>query len=49
MEVTESDIMIDFNSNNKARGLLTKAQRYAQEANEEALLAEINDRLRQIA
>ena len=44
-----ADIMIDFNSNNKARGLLTKAQRYAQAANEEALLTEINERLKQIA
>ena len=44
-----ADIMLDFNSTNKARGLLTKAQHYAQEAKEEALLEEINDRLRQIA
>ena len=44
-----ADIMIDYNSNNKARGLLNKAQHYAQAANEEALLNEINDRLKQIA
>ena len=44
-----ADIMIDFNSNNKARGLLNKAQHYAKEANEEALLNEINERLKQIA
>jgi len=40
-----ADIMLDYNSNNKARGLLNKAQRYATEANDEVLLNEINDRL----
>ena len=44
-----ADIMLDFDSNNKARSLLNKAKHYANEANEEALLNEINDRLKQIA
>ena len=40
--------MIDFNSTNKARGLLNKAQKYATEANDETLLNEINHRLAEL-
>ena len=47
--LSAADIMIDFNSYNKARGLLNKAQHYAEAAGEEALLSEINARLAQIA
>ena len=47
--LSAADIMLDFNSNNKARGLLTKAQKYATEANDEALLREINNRLEKLA
>lgn len=44
-----ADIMIGFNSSNKARGLLNKAQKFAQEANDEDLLREINSRLNKLA
>ena len=43
--VSAADIMIDFNSTNKARSLLNKAQKFAQEAGDESLLKEINERL----
>ena len=43
--LSAADIMIDFNSNNKARGLLNKAKLYASEANDENLLKEIDNRL----
>lgn len=46
--ISAADIMIDFNSNNKARGLLNKAQKYATEANDENLLSEINHRLAEL-
>ncbi len=44
-----AEIMIGFASNNKARGLLNKAQKYATEANDEVLLKEINNRLEKLA
>ena len=44
-----ADIMIDFNSTNKAQGLLNKAKKFAQQANDKDLLAEIDERLRQLA
>ncbi len=47
--LSAADIMLDFNSKKKARGLLNKARQFAQEANEETLLNEINNRLAQIA
>ena len=47
--LSAADIMLDFNSKNKARGLLNKAHQFAQEANDEILLEEINNRLAQIA
>lgn len=43
-----AEIMLGFESTNKARGLLTKAQKYAQEANDETLLNEINNRLKTV-
>lgn len=43
--ISAADIMIDFDSLNKARSLLTKAQKYAAQADDNALLNEINDRL----
>ncbi len=47
--VSAADIMIDFNSNNKAKGLLTKAQKYAREAEDTNLLSEINARLEKLS
>lgn len=47
--VSAADIMIDYESMDKARGLLKKAQKFAQKANDENLINEINDRLSQIA
>ena len=44
-----ADIMLDFESTNKARGLLNKAQKFATEANDETLLKEINSRLDKLA
>ena len=44
-----AEIMIGFSSNNKARGLLNKAQKYAAKANDEVLLKEINNRLEKLA
>jgi len=46
--VNAADIMIGFNSTNKARGLLTKAQKYATEADDKELLSEINRRLEEL-
>ena len=43
--LSAADIMIDFNSTNKARGLLNKAKHFAAEANDESLLKEIDNRL----
>ena len=47
--VSAADIMLDFNSVNKARGLLTKAQKYATEADDKNLLNEINTRLSKLS
>lgn len=47
--LSAADIMLDFNSKNKARGLLNKAHQFAQDANDETLLKEIDNRLAQIA
>jgi len=44
-----AEIMIGFSSNNKARGLLSKAQKYAAEANDEILMKEISQRLDKLA
>lgn len=47
--VSAADIMIDYNSLNKARGLLEKAQKFAQKADDANLIEEINERLSRIA
>lgn len=47
--VSAADIMIDYNSMDKARGLLKKAQKFAQKTEDSNLINEINDRLSQIA
>ena len=47
--VSAADIMLDFNSVNKARGLLTKAQKYATEADDKNLLNEIDTRLSKLS
>jgi len=47
--VSAADIMIDFNSTNKARGLLNKAQKYAAQTQDASLLNEINERLQKIS
>ncbi len=47
--LSAADIMLDFNSENKARGLLNKAYKYASEANDETLMKEINSRLENLA
>ncbi len=47
--LSAADIMIDFNSSNKARGLLTKAKQYASNTNDETLLEEIDDRLMKLS
>jgi len=47
--ISAADIMIDFNSLNKARGLLEKAQKFAQKADDANLINEINERLSRIA
>lgn len=47
--VSAADIMIDYESLDKARGLLKKAQKFAQKAQDENLINEINGRLSQIA
>lgn len=44
-----AEIMLGFESTNKARGLLNKAQKFAAEANDETLLNEINNRLNKLA
>lgn len=44
-----ADIMIDFNSTNKATGLLNKARKFAMQANDTELLNEINSRLQSLA
>lgn len=43
-----ADIMIDFNSNHKATGLLNKAKKFAEQANDTELLNEINSRLEKL-
>jgi tetratricopeptide (TPR) repeat protein len=47
--LSAAEIMLDFDSKNKARGLLNKAQKYAAEANDDVLLKEINNRLNKLA
>ena len=47
--LSAADIMIGFNSMNKARGLLNKAKQHAQVAEDNELLAEINSRLQSLA
>ena len=47
--LSAADIMIDFNSTNKAHGLLTKAKKFAQQANDNELLNEINSRLQSLS
>lgn len=47
--LSAAEIMLEFESTNKARGLLNKAQKYAAEANDETLLKEINNRLNKLA
>ncbi len=47
--VSAADIMIDYNGMDKARGLLKKAQKFAQKTEDSNLINEINDRLSQIA
>lgn len=47
--ISAAEIMIDFDSYEKARGLLNKAQKFAQKANDESLISEISERLREIA
>ena len=47
--VSAADIMIDYNSMDKARGLLKKAQKFAQKTDDTNLINEINERLSQIA
>lgn len=44
-----SDIMLEYNSPNKARGLLKKAQTFAGKTNDEELLNKINEKLSQLA
>ena len=46
--ISAAEIMIDFDSYEKARGLLNKAQKFAQKANDESLISEISERLREI-
>lgn len=47
--VSAADIMIDYNSMDKARGLLKKAQKFAQKTDDTSLINEIKERLTQIA
>ena len=47
--LSAADIMIGFDSKNKARGLLNKAKEHAQTAGDETLLTEINARLESLA
>ncbi len=47
--MSAADIMIDYNSMDKARGLLKKAQKFAQKTDDTNLINEINERLSQIA
>ena len=47
--LSAADIMIGFESKNKARGLLNKAKQHAQTAGDENLLSEINERLASLA
>jgi len=44
-----ADIMLDFNSTNKATGLLNKAKKFAEQANDTELLDEINSRLEKLS
>ncbi len=46
--VSAADIMIEYNSKEKARGLLTKAQKFAQKTDDINLMNEINNRLNQL-
>lgn len=47
--LSAADIMIGFESKNKARGLLNKAKIHAQNAGDENLISEINERLERLA
>ncbi|CCY23718.1 tPR repeat-containing protein [Brachyspira sp. CAG:484] len=47
--VSAADIMIEYNSKEKARGLLTKAQKFAQKTDDVNLMNEINNRLSQLS
>ena len=47
--LSAADIMIGFESKNKARGLLNKAKQHAQNAGDEKLISEINERLESLA
>ena len=40
-----AEIMLEYNNDNKARGLLEKAQKYARQAQNSSLLAEIQNNL----
>lgn len=44
-----ADIMLDYNCNNKARGLLEKAQNFARQADNANLMNEINEKLANLA
>ena len=47
--VSAADIMIDYNSMDKARGLLKKAQKFAEKTDDTYLINDIKERLSQIA
>lgn len=47
--ISAADIMIEYNSIGKARGLLTKAQKFAQKTDDVNLMNEIQTRLSQLA
>ena len=46
--ISAADIMIEYNSKEKARGLLTKAQKFAQKTDDVNLMNEIQTRLGQL-
>lgn len=47
--VSAADIMLDYNSMDKARGLLKKAQKFAEKTDDTYLINDIKERLSQIA
>ena len=47
--VSAADIMLDYNSMDKARGLLKKAQKFAEKTDDAYLINDIKERLSQIA